>query len=132
VTSRVSKPAFAARSTSAIERSRSFHMYSWNQLRPFGFVAFTSSMAVVPMVESEKGIPAAAAAPAPAISPSVCIMRVKPVGAIPKGSATRPPSTSLDMSTVETSRRIDGVNSMSSKAWRARFRLISPSAAPSV
>jgi hypothetical protein len=26
VTSRVSKPAFAARSTSAIERSRSFHM----------------------------------------------------------------------------------------------------------
>src|ERR1035437_6093765 len=36
VTSSVSYPAEAARSMRAIERSRSFHIYSWNQLRPFG------------------------------------------------------------------------------------------------
>ena len=38
-------------------------------------------------------MPAASAAVTPAISPSVCIIRVKPVGAIPNGSATRSPST---------------------------------------
>ena len=36
----------------------------------------------------------------PAISPSVCIIRVNPVGAIPNGSATRLPSTSREVSTV--------------------------------
>jgi hypothetical protein len=101
-------------------------------LRPFGLTAFTSSIAVVPMVESENGMPAAAAAPAPAISPSDCIIRVKPVGAMPNGSATGPPRTCEVMSTFDTSRRIDGVNWMSSNAWRARLRLISASAAPSV
>lgn len=53
-------------------------------------------------------MPAAAAAEAPATSPSVCIMRVKPVGAMPKGSSTRRPSTSQPVSTVLTSRRIAG------------------------
>ena len=53
-------------------------------------------------------MPAAPAAVAPAISPSACIIRVKPVGAMPNGSATRPPSTSREVSTVDTSRRIDG------------------------
>ena len=41
----------------------------------------------MPIVESANGIPASAAAAAPARSPSVCIIRVKPVGAIPNGSA---------------------------------------------
>jgi hypothetical protein len=34
---------------------------------------------------------------------------VKPVGAIPNGSATVPPSTLVDVSTCETSLRMDGV-----------------------
>ncbi len=91
-------------------------MYSWNQLRPFGFAAFTSSIEAVPMVESENGMPAAPAAAAPARSPSVCIIRVKPVGAMPKGRATGAPSTSRVVSTFDTSRRIAGLNWMSSKA----------------
>ena len=77
-------------------------------------------------------MPAAAAAEAPARSPSVCIIRVKPVGAMPNGSSTRLPSTSHPVSTFETSRRIAGWNSMSWNAWRARARLSSASAAPSV
>jgi len=76
----------------------------------------TSSIAVVPIVDSANGMPAAAAAVAPAISPSVCIIRVNPVGAIPKGWATGPPSTVRLVLTVDTSRKIDGVNSMSSNA----------------
>jgi serine/threonine-protein kinase len=75
---------------------------------------------------------AAPAAPAPAISPSVCIMRVKPVGAMPNGRALGPPSTSRVVSTTGTLRRIDGWNSTSWNAWRARTSESSPSAAPSV
>ena len=77
-------------------------------------------------------MPAAPAAPAPATSPSVCIMRVKPVGAMPNGRALGPPSTSRVVSTTGTLRRIDGWNSMSWNACRARFSEISPSADPSV
>ena len=131
VTSRVSYPALAARSTRAMERSRSFHMYSWNQLRPLGAAAATSSMEVVPMVDRAKGIPAAAAALAPACSPSVCIMRVKPVGAMPKGSSTLLPRTSQPVSTVETLRSMAGLNCSSAKVRLARAREISASAAPS-
>ena len=132
VKNRVSNPFAAARRTSSYEISRSFMTYSWNQLRPSGFAAFTPSMEVVPSVDSVNGMPAAAAAPAPAVSPSVCISRVKPVGAIPNGSADGPPKISQLVSTVETSRRIDGWNSMSWNACRARASEISPSAAPSV
>ncbi len=89
-------------------------------------------MEVVPSVDSVNGMPAAPAAPAPATSPSVCIRRVKPVGAIPNGIAEGPPQISHEVSTVETSRRIDGWNSMSWNAWRARASESSPSAAPSV
>ncbi|CKP66159.1 Uncharacterised protein [Mycobacterium tuberculosis] len=85
VTSMVSNPAAATRRTNAIERSRSRHIYSWNHLRPCGTAMTRSSMAQVARVDSENGIPAAAAARAPAISPSVCIKRVNPVGAIPNG-----------------------------------------------
>ncbi len=75
---------------------------------------------------------AAAAAAAPAGSPSVCISRVNPVGAMPNGRAEGPPKTVVEVSTTDTSRRMDGWNSTSSKARRARLREISPSAAPSV
>ena len=101
-------------------------------MRPCGLAALTSSIEEVPIVDSENGMPAAPAAAAPASSPSVCIIRVKPVGAMPNGRATGPPSTSRDVSTRETSRRIEGWNSMSSNACRARASEISPSAAPSV
>ena len=66
-------------------------------------------MEVVPRVDSENGIPARAAACAPAISPSVCINRVKPVGAIPKGCATRSPSTvapGVDLGDIAQDRRV--------------------------
>ncbi len=106
--------------------------YSWNQLRPCGLAFFTSSIDVVPSVESVNGMPAAPAAPAPAVSPSVCMSRVKPVGAMPKGSADGPPRISVDMSTCSAGRRMSGWNSTSSNAWRARASENSPSAAPSV
>ena len=83
--SNVSKPHAAARSRSDIERSRSLHMYSWNQFRPFGLAALTSSTEAVPTVDNANGMPAAPAAAAPARSPSACIIRVNPVGAIPNG-----------------------------------------------
>ena len=73
-------------------------------------------MAVVPIVDSAYGIPAASAAVQPAISPSLCIIRVKPVGAMPNGRAERSPSTVTDVSTFETSRRIDGWKVMSTNA----------------
>jgi hypothetical protein len=65
-------------------------------------------MDVVPSVERVNGIPASPAAPAPATSPSVCMSLVKPVGAIPNGKADGPPRTVVEVSTVETSRRIEG------------------------
>ena len=83
-------------------------------------------------MDRENGMPAAAAAVAPAISPSACIIRVKPVGAMPNGSATRPPRISRLVSTFETSRRIAGLNCTSPNASRARASDTSPSAAPSV
>ncbi len=89
-------------------------------------------MEVVPIVERANGMPAAAAAVAPAISPSLCISRVKPVGAMPNGSSTRSPSTTLAVSTFDTSRRIAGRNSTSANACRALASDTSPSAAPSV
>lgn len=60
------------------------------------------------MVDRENGMPARAAARAPAISPSVCIIRVKPVGAMPNGRFRGTPRTSQPVDTVDTSRRIDG------------------------
>ncbi len=116
VKNRVSKPASAARSTRPYEISRCFITYSWNQLRPWGFASLTDSIELVPSVDRVKGMPAAPAAPAPAISPSVCISRVKPVGAMPNGSADEPPKIWHVVSTRETSRRIDGWNSTSANA----------------
>src|SRR6478735_7849352 len=109
----VSNPAAAARSTSPYEISRCRITYHWNQLRPCGFAAFTFSIDVVPRVDRVNGIPAAPAAPAPAVSPSVCINLVNPVGAIPNGNADGPPQIRHDVSTVDTSRKIDGWNSTS-------------------
>ena len=106
--------------------------YSWNQLRPPGFASFTCSMEVVPSVESVNGIPAAFAAPAPAVSPSVCIRRVNPVGAMPNGICDVAPNTVAVVSTSATSRSTSGWNSTSRNAWRARWIEISASAEPSV
>ena len=89
-------------------------------------------MEVVPRVESVNGMPAAPAAEAPATSPSVCMRRVNPVGAMPNGRADGPPRIVVDVSTAGAGRRIPGWNSTSSNAWRARLSDSSPSAAPSV
>ena len=101
-------------------------------MRPCGLVFLTSSIDVVPSVESVNGMPAAPAAPAPAVSPSVCMSRVKPVGAMPKGMAELPPMIWVEVSTFVTSLRIEGWNSISRKDWTERSIEISPSAAPSV
>ena len=67
-----------------------------------------------------------------ALSPSWFIIRVKPVGANANGSSERLAEDRRPRSISETSRRIDGCNSISANRWRARRRLISASAAPSV
>ena len=77
-------------------------------------------------------MPAASAAWEPAYSPSDCIIRVKPVGAMPTGSREGLPRMSVLRSMLETFRRMPGRNSMSRNASRARRRVISASAAPSV
>jgi len=110
------EPAAAARRVSSYEISRSRMTYSWNQLRPCGLVAFTVSMELVPSVDSVNGMPAAPAAVAPAISPSVCMRRVNPVGAMPNGRADGPPRICTEVSTVDAGRRMPGWNSMSSNA----------------
>jgi hypothetical protein len=55
-----------------------------------------------------------------------------PAGPIPNGSAERSPSTVVEASTFETSRRIDGWNSTSSNACRVRPSETSAPAPPSV
>ena len=54
-------------------------------------------------------MPAAPAADAPAISPSVCMSRVKPVGAMPNGSALGPPRIVVDVSTFSARAQDAGV-----------------------
>ena len=71
--------------------------------------AATSSIEVVPIVESVYGMPASPAAVAPAISPSVCIRRVNPVGAMPKGSSARGAehvAAEVDLRDVAEDRRV--------------------------
>ena len=54
-------------------------------------------------------MPASPAAVAPAISPSVCMRRVKPVGAMPKGSSPRSPehvAAEVDLGDVAQDRRV--------------------------
>jgi hypothetical protein len=65
-------------------------------------------------------------------SPWWCIIRVNPVGANASGSADGRPSTIAVVSTAVTSRRTRGRNSTPWNASRARRRLVSASAAPSV
>ena len=88
-------------------------------------------MVVVPMVDRPYGTPISCATDATARSPSVCIMRVKPVGANTNGRAARLPRMSRLVSTVDTSRSTDGRNSTLANACRARRSECSPSAAPS-
>jgi hypothetical protein len=84
------------------------------------------------MVDSAYGMPRRSATRATALSPSWFMSRVKPVGAKANGMADGCPSIVVDMSTSATSRRIEGWNSSSLNRSRARFRLISAPAAPSV
>ena len=115
VTISVSYPAAWARATrsSAMERS-SPARYSWNQRRPSGPASATSSMVAVPMVDRVKGMPAAWAARTPAVSPSLCIIRVKPVGAMTSGIALAAPATVVCGVTEPTSRSTCGRKASSS------------------
>ena len=65
------------------------------------------------MVDRQNGMPLSAAAAEPAYSPSVCIIRVKPVGARPTGMLIFVPKTSVERSASVTSRRTPGLNSRS-------------------
>ena len=96
-----------------------------------GPAAATSSSERVPMVDSVKGMPARSAARTPPISPSACMKRVKPVGAIPNGSADRAPAIGVDRSGAAMPCRIRGSSSTASNASRERRRVSSRWAAPS-
>ena len=87
---------------------------------------------MVPIVDSAYGMPARAATRATAGSPSVCIIRVNPVGANTTGSADGRPRIVVAVSTAETSRRTCGWNSTRAYASRERRRLTSSPAPPSV
>ena len=84
------------------------------------------------MVDNATGMPTRSATRPTAASPSVCMSRVKPVGAKASGSAARAPSTVVDGSTVRHSSRRAQTNSTRSNAARERRRAISAPAAPSV
>ena len=96
-----------------------------------GAAAATSSTDREPMVDRVKGTPACSAARTPATSPSVCIIRVNPVGAIPTGRADRRPAIVVDRSTSALPARIAGVSTRSSKAARLPWWVRSAPAAPS-
>ena len=83
-------------------------------------------------MDSAYGMPRRWATRTTARSPSWFIIRVNPVGANANGSADGVPIMSVVGSTWDTSCRIDGWNSSSRNRCRARRRLISASAAPSV
>src|SRR5699024_12730748 len=89
-----------------------------NQRRPLPSLVFlaasdaaaTSSIERVPIVDSENGMPAFAAADAPASSPSECMKRVNPVGAMPKGREDFPPAMVVDRSTSGVECKIFGIS----------------------
>ena len=87
---------------------------------------------MVPIVDSAYGIPARAATRATAGSPSVCIIRVKPVGPNTSGSAAGRPRITVAGSIADTSWSTRGWNSTDANAARDRRRLISSPAPPSV
>ena len=62
------KPDALARSIRSLTSPRSFQVYTWNHFSP-SLTAATSSIERVPMVESDHGSPAWAAARATASSP---------------------------------------------------------------
>jgi hypothetical protein len=86
-------------------------VYTWNHLSPL-LTAATSSIERVPIVDSDHGTPARAAARATASSPWEWAIRVNPVGARISGidTAVRPKIV-VDVSTRLTSRRMRGWNS---------------------
>jgi hypothetical protein len=77
-------------------------------------------------------MPVRSATRATALSPSLCMSRVNPVGPNASGRADRAPSRVVDVSTTDTSRSTLGQNSTRWNASRERRRLISAPAAPSV
>ena len=83
VSTSVSAPAAQARSISASVRCRFFHTYSWNHSRARD--SAIRSIGVIDCVDTQNGMPAAAAAFASAISPSCQTRPATAVGAITSG-----------------------------------------------
>ena len=88
-------------------------------------------MDVVPIVDRAYGMPVRAATRATAGSPSVCSMRVNPVGAKTSGALEGAPRIVVEVSTSETSRSTCGRNSTRAYACLERRSAISCPAAPS-
>ena len=89
-------------------------------------------MEVVPIVDSAYGMPARAATRATAGSPSVCIIRVNPVGAKTSGSADGRPRIVVDVSTPRRPAARCGLELDPRVRLPDRRRAISSPAAPSV
>ncbi len=94
--------------------------------------AATSSIERVPIVESDHGTPARAAARATASSPWEWAMRVNPVGARISGIEAGRPKIVVDVSMSLTSRRTLGRNSSRAYAAELLRRDRSSSAPPSM
>ena len=84
------------------------------------------------MVDRAYGMPMRAATRATAASPSVCIIRVNPVGPKANGAAAGEPRIVVEVSTSETSWRTRGTSSTREYASRERRSAVSLPAAPSV
>ena len=134
VTTSARYPLSAARRTSSRVSPWSLSMYSWNQMSSWPAArapAARSSIEVVPMVDSVYGSFRRPAARATAISPSGCIIRLYPVGAIASGMDSSRPNSRVPVSTLATSTRWLGRNRRRRNAPTFPAMLSSSSAAPS-
>ena len=111
-----SYPVAAARSIMLRTRPRSFHTYTWNQLRPPAPASATSSMERVPSVDRAYGMFQRAATLATDSSPGGSTIRVKPVGARIRGNGISRPSSTEEVSILLTSRNTAGENS---QLWKS-------------
>ncbi len=103
-------PASSARATSSRLRPGSAWAYSWNQRRPAGAAAATSSIEWLAIVDSVNGIPASAAALADAVSAEGCASPWTAIGAIASGIDTASPSIVVAGSTVAASTSTRGTS----------------------
>ena len=134
VTASTRYPLAAARWTRSWVSPRSLNTYSWNQMSSWPdarAAAARSSIEVVDMVDSVYGRLRRPAARATATSPSGCIIRVQPVGAMASGMESARPNNCVPVSTPATSTSSLGRNRHPRNARALPAMLSSSSAAPS-